>query len=310
LKNAGLPFAFHPKWVQIVKTPQDKVLIRNCFEEFYAEELAMIDGLLSYIEFGNFEEISSFEFASPSEWYLTSEYGIRNFMNFRVQDVNRSKPKEPSPLKTGQDIVGFFRMIFNVQETNQIEHRPTFQPKTAQDVIEFVKMAKNRAYSVFKDNIASFMEGLSIYIKTDLICWVKTPILLNIFSPLPEIDVDVLLDAFNFDSGEGLHVQVSNEDLCDIDVDIVVMSSSDPDSPLCISAKDAFKIAVKRLQPMSLLPGILGQLTGSRSVSFRQLKPDMFEVKFYEIAGSRPLFGDGPSSSENVQLPIASSWYI
>lgn len=67
--------------------------------------------------------------------------------------------------------------------------------------------------------------------------------------------------------------------------------------------------AVKRLE-LKLLPGLNGQMTGSRSIGFKNLQPRMFTVNFYELAGSRSLFGEGQSSGENVQLPIASSWYI
>jgi hypothetical protein len=100
-------------------------------------------------------------------------------MNFHVQE---------SPSKPGQDIASLFKMPVNVHETNQIEHGPTFQPKTAQDLKQFVEMARNQAYSVFNDNITFFMKGLGHFIKTDLICWVQTPIMLSIFSPSPEID--------------------------------------------------------------------------------------------------------------------------
>jgi hypothetical protein len=87
------------------------------------------------------------------------------------------------------------------------------------------------------------------------------------------------------------------------------MSSLDPGSLSQISIIDAFKIAVRKLQPKNLLPGFVGQITGSRSIGFKNLQPRMFTVAFYQIVASRPLFRDGPSSSDNVQLPIASSWY-
>jgi hypothetical protein len=201
-------------------------------------------------------------------------------------------------------------MIIKLPEGDQIESRKTFQPQTGQDIFDYVEIAKKESLSVFGANISSFMKGLHIYIKTDLLHLIKPTVLENFFCPLLEIDIDSLLAAFKFEGGEGLYVEISQDDLASIDANVAVMSSSDPGSRFQISINDAFKIAVRKLQPMNLLPGLVGQITGSRSIGFKNLQSGMFTVNFYQIVASRSLFGDGPSSGDKVELPIASSWYF
>lgn len=111
-KNAGLPFAFHPRWIQILKEPQDKDFIEECFPEVYQDELRMIDSLLTYTKGEVFDDIWDCKLASPSEWYSTNENSILNYIVYGLHDTNQYEPKE------------------------------VFQPRTDQDIIDFVKIAK------------------------------------------------------------------------------------------------------------------------------------------------------------------------
>lgn len=268
--NAGLPFAFHPKWLQIMIEPQNTEFIENCFNDFYQEELGMLDGLLTYIERGNLEDIWERKFALPKEWRLTTDKSVRNFMIFNAPNVN-----EP------------------------------FQPTTGKEIEDFVSTAKVRAFSEFKAAISSFLEGLEIYVNTALFSFIPTPILESLFCPSPDIDVDALLNAFNLEKAIGLTVEISEEDLENIDDDVPVLGPN----PFRIFFIDAFKIAVKRLQPLGLLPGFLGQITGARSVGFSNFYPDMFVLIISIKNSSRVLFGEETFAGEKVELPTASSWY-
>jgi hypothetical protein len=108
---------------------------------------------------------------------------------------------------------------------------------------------------------------------------------------------NAILSAFNLDSGEGLTVEISEEDISDIDEGVLMFESAD--GPSHISVQDAFKISVRSLQSMDLFPSFLREITGSADVC-DDFTPGMITVLFKQLT---------ETSSFDDQFPVASPRY-
>jgi hypothetical protein len=142
-----------------------------------------------------------------------------------------------------------------------------------------------------------------------------------------------MLSAFNLNSGAGLTVEVADDDLADIDEKMQLLEPAKKGGRRRIAITDAFAIALRKLKPLDLLPDLLGQLTGARSIGFSSFHPNLFHVSFSHQLVARPLIPDeedemafsekcsvSPLSSSasssssspkvDLELPFTVSWYF
>lgn len=229
--------------------------------------------------------------------------------------------------ETGQtvymDLGQFMKETGQVDQTKAIQDLSvkvepfTFKPKTMEEVEEYVSTALELAWVHFVDCINSFLAGLNLFMDTSMFKHLQDSVLLEVFSPVQQVDLESFLAAFKYYQEEGRRVAVVEPskipDRCKSFL-IEPEQQDDDDDPFRMSLSNAFACGVISLTPTEL-NGLIGQLIGSRSTGYGKFKPNHFKVYFTQKPVKNPLIPSRfcpavPGSEAAKRFPYTASWYI
>ncbi len=325
--KTGLPYQFHPNLVGLLKNPEDEELFEKLFKEWYEEELEELDQKLTMAVEGGPESISETGLVPVKYWRLTDcdcPHTIATTMMAAIlqgcpvpiKPNGRKITLEQYMTKTDQSKSASIYAV----ELSSLTEPYLFQPKTVEEVKEFVEDAKEKAREYFKASILDLREGLHCFLDVEMLRFMKTSVIEALISPVIEIDLQDLINAFSLQQAEKLSVEV-------LDPEKVSESyskfcyKSERSGRILMEMATAFAYAIEQLTKEEL-QGFLAQLTGSRSPGIGGFKPGQFIAMFSRtrvkrgfIETSQPcpnnssLLAEADMKTPNVELPFTSSWY-
>lgn len=310
--DAGLPFAFHPDLVQLMKGPRSEPLLRRYFEAWYAEELQQIRWIGDYAD-GDLEQVGDLELMPPDCWKLADDTGGRTIGVMISEAV-----KAGCGVPIGKDLQTGRPLLWTLEQYTELEarHKPgfdpanrtalinglaskafphAFSPKSPDEVRRYAGDARERAWVQFKLGIESFVRGLDFFINVDMFPLLKDTIVAAIFSPTLAIDMPSMIQAFSYHNADNVWMAVRQP--ADVPAAFRKHVHRLGDQPAMIAGPHAFQLAVSLLEAEEL-HGLVGQLTGSRVTGLGGLKPGIFTVSFHTTKPRRPLIL--PEADEDV----------
>ena len=193
----------------------------------------------------------------------------------------------------------------------------TFKPKSVEEGEEYVSAALELAWVHFEDCLNSFMAGLGLFMDTSMFKHLQDSVLLEVFSPVQQVDLDSFLAAFKYYQEEGRSVAVVDPgkipEACKKFLIEPATAQEQGDNPLRMTLSNAFACGVISLTQAEL-NGLIGQLIGSRSTGYGKFKPNHFKVYFSQKSVKNPLIPSRfcpavPGSMATKRFPYTASWY-
>lgn len=332
-QDAGLPFAFHPDFVNLVKHHNNKDLMESLFNKWYEDDLKQLDDTLASAKSDGYEVIADWGLVDIAHWHVTDDAcgstvgantltaiqrGCRVPIKKDLKNEYTMRSLEEWIEMEGAEFKDRERTVQVQKLEGKIIEDFVFSPTSIEEVENYVKHAKEFGLSHFRAGIDAFVKGLNVFIDVSMFGFLKDEVLKQVFSPTVDINVESLLAAFQYEGGTDLTVAIAHpERLTPEILSKAVKSESSPE--LRIGVIEAFKYAVGKLTTEEL-HGLVGQLTGSRVTGLGGFQPNQFVVIFSQTLSKRPLIiedetcpveptgkGEGKSKAD-VDLPYTASW--
>lgn len=344
-QDAGLPFAFHPDFVDLIHQSHDSKLIEKSFRSWYEDDIRNLEQTLAWAESlgdGDLEDIEDLALISQEHWRLADDLCGSTIGITGIEAIRRGcRVPIGKDLATGDYIT---RSLEEWIDTEGAEHKelekevqaqrfastvhPSFYfvPKTVEEVKAFTEQALEIGLSQTKAGFEAFLKGLDAFMDVKLLKFVDRKVLGAVFSPVIAIDVDSLIAAFEYQHGENLSVSVLDPQSLPSELQSRLVTSRGSSSPQ-LNIIDAFQYAVSRLS-MEELHGFVGQLTGSRVTGLGGFQPNQFKAVFSKTRARRSLIdpdeqdkcevpkpqlpakdGQEETQVDNKELPFTASWY-
>lgn len=344
-QDAGLPFAFHPDFVDIIHDYENVELMEKHFKNWYEAEIRNLEQTLAWADSlgdGNLEDIEDLALISQEHWKLADDQCGSNIGITGIESIRRGcRVPIGKELQTGKYIA---RSLEEWIDQEGAEHKELdkerqaqkfsaavhpsycFTPKTVSEVQTFTKAALETAMNQFKAGIEAFMQGLDAFVEVKMLRFMNRKMLGQVFSPTIEIDVSSLLASFQYINAENLSVAVKDPQSLPSELQQRLLRTS---GAMRMSIVDAFQFAISKLS-MEELHGFVGQMTGSRVTGLGTFQPNRFKAIFSQTPVSRPLIDpeeqgrcksprhklakkgreEEEKQTQNKELPFTASWYI
>lgn len=337
-QDAGVPFAFHPDFVALIKNHNDKELTEKLFSKWYEQDLNELDEMLQMAKSDGFEAICDLGLVDIAHWQVTDDACgstvAANTMTVIGRGCRVPIQRELKGSYTKRSLEEWIQMegsaFKDLEKTVQVQKLDAkitedfvFTPQSLEQVENYVKLAREFALSHFKAGIDAFAKGLNVFVDVSMFGFLKDEVLKQVFSPTVEIDVESLIEAFHYEGAGELTVAIAHPEL--LPAEFLLKATTVGSKPeLRIGVIEAFKYAVRKLS-MEELHGLVGQLTGSRVTGLGGFQPNQFVVTFSQKLSQRPLIEEEdtcpvetseiiPNDGEKkikpgVDLPYTASWY-
>jgi len=348
-QEVGLPFAFHPDFIDLLRAQDSVEVLERCFSTWYADEMKTLKQILEMAQAAeDMEDIDDLALVAVEHWSLTDDtcgYTVGMTAMDAIQrgcsvpiehDVQAGAYKTRTldqyvAMEGASKLQGKPRSVQAQALASHIHPTFFFKPTCVQDVERFTEEAREHAMSHFKAGLEAFLRGLDVFVEARLFVQLRREVLLQILSPTIAIDLESLSAAFMYENAEGLSVAVRNTEGIP-KTSLLKTSRSQPKGQARMSVIDAFKYALTQLS-MEELHGFVGQMTGSRVTGLGGFKPNQFTARFSRTLVARSLIKpegdvkcpvpepklperrkgsqeqDEPTITPNVELPFTASWY-